>query len=71
MFCSIVIFAVGSALCGAAPSMNFLIAGRGTYPSTQTQNQLLNYLYISKLCKVPVQEVLHPYAKSLSLTLCR
>jgi MFS family permease len=27
---SIVIFAVGSALCGAANSLNFLIAGRGT-----------------------------------------
>ena len=29
MFSSILIFAIGSALCGAAPSMNFLIAGRG------------------------------------------
>jgi hypothetical protein len=28
---SIVIFAVGSALCGAANSLNFLIAGRGTH----------------------------------------
>ncbi|KAJ7201832.1 iron permease [Mycena pura] len=28
MFGSIVIFAVGSALCGAAPSLNFMIAGR-------------------------------------------
>lgn len=40
MLAQIILFAAGSALCGAAPSLNFLIAGRSAF------QHITNYLLV-------------------------
>lgn len=49
MLGSLIFTAVGSAICGAAPSMNVLIAGRSEFFSSLSGNRLfrgLCYLFI-------------------------
>lgn len=54
MFSSILIFAIGSALCGAAPSMNFLIAGRAVQGLGGGGIASMTHIILSDL--VPLQE---------------